>query len=106
LEEIQQLRIGKKWSLDRKGQELRGHFRDYWGNTSRRRGTDHLGSHRTGMHRSTLMGLKTPIVLAEVIAVSALDNIREAVGQTKREGLLRFMLLVEVLNITRRRRVG
>jgi len=58
------------------------------------------------MHRSTLMGLKTPIVLAEVIAVSALDNIREAVGQTKREGLLRFMLLVEVLNITRRRRVG
>ena len=37
-----------------------------------------------------------------VIAVPALDNVREAVGQTKRMGLLQFMLLVEV---SRRRRV-
>ena len=58
-----------------------------------------------GMHRSPSVGLKTPNILAEVIAVPALDNIREAVGQTKRVGLLQFMLLVEVLDISRRRRV-
>jgi len=55
------------------------------------------------MQWSPLVSLETLSVLAEVIAVPALDNIREAVGQTKREGLFQFMLLVEVLNVSRRR---
>ena len=46
------------------------------------------------MHRSPSVGQETPSILAEVIADSAFDNIREAVGQTKRVGLLQFMLLV------------
>ena len=57
------------------------------------------------MHRSQSVGLETPSILAEVIVVPALDNIREAVGQTKRMGLLQFMLFVEVLEISRRRRI-
>jgi hypothetical protein len=93
----------KEVKLQSKGQELRG--QDYWGGTSRRRGTHHRGDHRPGMHRSPSVGLETPSILAEVIAVPALDNVREAVGQTKRMGLLQFMLLVEVSDISRRRRV-
>jgi len=52
------------------------------------------------------MSLETPLILAEVITVPALDNIWETIGYTQREGLLQFMLLVEVLDISRRRRVG
>jgi hypothetical protein len=57
------------------------------------------------MHRSPSVDQETPSILAEVIAVSAFDNIREAVGQMKRVGLLQFMLLVSVLDIPRRLRV-
>ena len=57
------------------------------------------------MHRSQSVGLETPSILAELIAVPALDNIREAVWQTKRVGFLQCMLLVEVLTISHRRRV-
>jgi len=104
LEEIQQLRIGKRWGHDRRvgGEGVGGD----WGITSKRRGVNHRGGHRPGMQRSTSVGLETPRVLAEVVAVPALDNIREAMGQTKREGLFHFVLLIEVLDVSRRRRVG
>jgi hypothetical protein len=32
------------------------------------------------MHRYTFVGLETPSILAEMIAVPALDNIRETIG--------------------------
>ena len=58
------------------------------------------------MYRATFVGLETSSILAEMIAVPALDNIRETIGLTKRVGLLQFMLMVEVLDISHHRRVG
>ena len=58
------------------------------------------------MQRSSSVGLETPSILAEMVTVPALDDIRQAVRQAKRMGLLQLVLLIEVLDITRRRRVG
>jgi hypothetical protein len=78
LKEVQQFRIGKKWGLDRRvrNEGVRGR-----NSPSRRRKTPRRGYHLpTCMNRSTFVGLETPSILAEVIAVPALDNIRETIG--------------------------